>query len=287
MMKKIYYAWLFTAIIAFIIFCLTTICNNIHCIGAHFTPDYEKLSLRELAGKNTLQEKDYETLFRQTGLGKPAVDMLYETEPNPHDRLLSLQKYQRAFFAPICWNGVTKFCSPNTFQRQTPEGCTPVDVPMVPVEDGDIILTTASATLGFPNGHTGIVIDAGKGLCLEAIAINTNSAACQLNHWTNYANFMVYRLKDCKSEIPRAVARNAAATLLEKPYSLTVGLIGKKYEPCSSLTATHCAHLVWEAYADYGYDLDSNDGLLVNVEDIAHSDYLELIQMYGLSPDSF
>ncbi len=285
MMKRIYYACIITAVSAFVIFCLTTICNNIHCLNAHFTPDYEKLSLQELACKTTLQENDYRTLLYQTGLGRAAIDRLYETDSNPETRLATLKAYQNALFAPICWSGVTKFCAPNTFQRQTPAGCTPTDVPMVPLEDGDIILTTASATLGFPNGHAGIVVDAGNGLCLEAIAINTNSATCHITHWTNYANFMVYRLKDCKPEILHAIADNAVSTLLEKPYSLTVGLLGKKYEPCSSLAATHCAHLVWEAYADYGYDLDSNDGLLVSVNDIAHSDYLELVQLYGVSPD--
>lgn len=285
MMKKIYFAGLITAISTFVIFCLTTICNNIHCLNAHFTPDYEKQSLQELACKATLQEDDYQTLLYQTGLGRPAIDSLYETDSDPQTRLATLETYQNALFAPICWNEVTNFCGPNSFRRQTPAGCEPLDIPMVPLEDGDIILTTASATLGFPNGHIGIVVDAKEGICLEAIAINTNSATCHTTHWTNYANFMVYRLKDCNPEIPHIIASNAVSTLVEKPYSLTVGLLGKKYEPCSSLVATHCAHLVWEAYADYGYDLDSNDGLLVSVDDIAGSDYLELVQLYGVSPD--
>lgn len=52
------------------------------------------------------------------------------------------------------------------------------------------------------------------------------------------------------------------------------------------LTGTQCAHLVWFAYYRFGYDLDSDGGCIVTPENLYHSDLLELIQVYGLPPNS-
>jgi hypothetical protein len=40
---------------------------------------------------------------------------------------------------------------------------------------------------------------------------------------------------------------------------------------------------VWYAWQVFGYDLDSDGGRLVTVEDIWESDLLEIVQVYGFS----
>ncbi len=49
-----------------------------------------------------------------------------------------------------------------------------------------------------------------------------------------------------------------------------------------SITGTHCAHLVWCAYEHYGYNLDSDGGLIVTPCDIYGSSLLEPVQVYGM-----
>ncbi|MCI8790350.1 MAG: hypothetical protein HFH92_14885 [Lachnospiraceae bacterium] len=48
---------------------------------------------------------------------------------------------------------------------------------------------------------------------------------------------------------------------------------------------TQCAHLVWYAYRNFGYDLDSDGGFVVTPDDLYHSDLLELVQIYGIPPN--
>lgn len=48
---------------------------------------------------------------------------------------------------------------------------------------------------------------------------------------------------------------------------------------------TQCAHLIWRAYAQFGYDLDSNGGWIVTPKDLANCPDLEVVQVYGMDPD--
>ena len=54
---------------------------------------------------------------------------------------------------------------------------------------------------------------------------------------------------------------------------------------CSCLLYTSCAHLVWEAYQSTGLDLDSDGGKIVTVKDLANSEYLDVVQVYGVDPE--
>ena len=42
---------------------------------------------------------------------------------------------------------------------------------------------------------------------------------------------------------------------------------------------------MWQAYFNFGYDLDSNGGAIVVPKDIATSPLLEVVQVYGFDPD--
>lgn len=60
---------------------------------------------------------------------------------------------------------------------------------------------------------------------------------------------------------------------------------GQTMETAPPLTGTQCAHLVWYAYRNFGYDLDGDGGFVVTPDDLYHSDLLELVQIYGIPPN--
>ena len=82
--------------------------------------------------------------------------------------------------------------------------------------------------------------------------------------------------------------RQIAITALELhhdiPYDLTAGIFGPKSADKDKKKGTHCSHLIWQAYRYYGYDLDSDGGLIVTPKDIANSPALEVVQVYGVDP---
>jgi len=45
--------------------------------------------------------------------------------------------------------------------------------------------------------------------------------------------------------------------------------------------STNCAHIVWAAYKSVGIDLDSNGGPFVLPSNIARSEELECLQVFG------
>ena len=53
----------------------------------------------------------------------------------------------------------------------------------------------------------------------------------------------------------------------------------------ADLKKTQCSHLVWYPYAQFGYDIDSDGSWLVTPKDITNSEYLEVVQVYGVDPE--
>ena len=66
------------------------------------------------------------------------------------------------------------------------------------------------------------------------------------------------------------------------PYGLFTGIPNKAPE---NINKTQCSHLVWYPYFHFGYDLDSDGSWLVTPKDIANSDLLEIVQVYGVNPE--
>lgn len=67
------------------------------------------------------------------------------------------------------------------------------------------------------------------------------------------------------------------------PYNLVAGIFTSKFQEAPG--GTQCAHLVWEAYQSTGLDLDSDGGKIVTVKDLANSEYLDVVQVYGVDPE--
>ncbi len=236
---------------------------------AHVYPSSEKTDISYLTEKTVYDytEEDYAVIFQQTGLGKAAVKNLTSTG--------LLKAYQDSYFAEIEYTCTMN--SPISFEERIENS----PVMLAPLEDGDVLVTSASHVFSWRNGHAAIVVDAEEGITLEAVVIGKNSKVQDMEKWRHYPNFTVLRLKDTKKEERAAIARSAYDYLCGIPYWVTIGIFPAKYSELNVARGTQCAHLVWLAYAAHGYDIDSDNGLIVTPNDILESDLFEVVQIYG------
>lgn len=258
-------------------------------LTVHVEPAAEWCDINEALNKMELgmllSEKDLQVLSGQTGLGEDAINkMVYAGLAE------KLSAMQNIYFAPVT---IEEYhTTPLTVSEWLAGEPIPgyEGMPIVDIQNGDILITKNSRFLGWRNGHAGLVIDAEMGLVLEAIMLGSPSQVCRISKWEKYPSFLVLRLKEeymvrgeddgsggiATQKMGTAVAEYASQELLGVPYKLLAGLY--KAEP---LTGTQCAHLVWYAYKQFGIDLDSDGGFFVTPYDIQNSPYLEVVQSYG------
>jgi len=271
---------------------------------AHCVPDYPMKDITAYLTKETLTSDEYDFLFRQTGMTKPGVDALRREKRS--DELLRVQQRffrdvevecERSFlfFREVLkerpveierqlvptgqWTNSegenTLQLQARSLEKEALEG----DNRFIPVlEDGDILITFNSHFLGWRNGHAALVIDAENGLTLEAITLGEDSTIMSVESWAKRPSFVLLRLAGASKEVRKEIAEYAQNTLHNLPYRLTAGIWKEKGE----LVGTHCAHLIWYAYQQFGYNLDSDGGMLVTPKDIYDSPLLEVIQVYGV-----
>lgn len=268
----------------FIIACLILIvATALTEYEAHISPDYPKTDISAVLDKKQLTDADYTLLYYQTGLGKPAINDLQEQYEDSADRIM---QFQESFFRKIKY-----VCKKNSIiSRQESvinEEGTPISgTKLAPLRNGDILITKASHTYGWRQGHSAIVVDAANGKILEAVVVGTNSTLQDADKWTKYANFMVLRLKNASKELTDDIAKTASIHLNDIPYMLWAGLLTSSPKVHTAIRGTHCSHLVWQAYRWYGIDLDSDGGLFVTPRNIANSPELEIVQVYGVNPEN-
>ncbi len=241
--------------------------------SARVLPDYAREALSPVVQKQTLTEEDYRFLYLQTGLGKPAVDALraegdtlklyqdaffYQGEPH-HTRVSAVTKRDRMFYR----NG---------------------RAPIAPLEAGDVLVSSATHSFGWRHGHAALVLNE-RGDLLESVAIGLDSFITPdgISWFQTTANFMLLRLKDVSKEERAQIAAKAQETLVGVPYSLTVGVLSKK-DQGEHPKHTQCAHIVWQALKNCGFDTDSNGGKVVVARDMARSPLFEVVQVYGFDP---
>ena len=234
-----------------------------------FIPDYSRISISE--------KTDYETLFLQTGLGKSAVDRL--VSQGDFDTALRLQD---ALFEPAETSCTSLFgWFTREDRRKADERITLVDL-----QPGDIILSFSTHSVGWRHGHAGLVLD--ENSVLESVSIGEVSEVVSAGHWTTYSNFVVLRVKGIDAVLGEEAASYARENLCDISYRLLSGWIGEKaLETDEAWFGAHCSYLVWYAWNQFGYDLDSDGGRLVTCDDILNSDLLEIVQVYGMDPETF
>ncbi len=252
---------------------------------ARVVPSYAKIDLEELIAKEEWTDEDYDTVYRQTGLKRSGADSV------PREML---PLFQEAFF----FEGERRHdpaASTTPHDYLIDEEGYEFLAPIVPLEEGDVLVTSSCHTYGWRNGHAALVVDAEPGLekLLQSITLGEESVVSSRRggyEWFQSAtNFMVLRLKDVPKEERAALAEDAARRLVGIPYSVFVGFFSPKDQfgkDCdNSERKTHCSHLVWQAFCNAGYDIDCNGGPLVTAHDIARSPLFEVVQVYGFDPD--
>jgi len=240
--------------------------------GAHYTPDYPRVNLQLYVKKEKLEKGDYELLFKQTGLGPAAINTLWDE--GRREEIVRVQEY---FFEEVAVS-----CERNTVISKEESlhkdgGDYKVYIPVI--DEGDILLTFNTHVFGWRVGHAALVVNAQEQKTLEARVLGTDSTVMTMSHWEKYPSFVVLRLKGIPLEECSLIAENALHKLQGVPYSLHAGLLGQG-------KGTHCSHLVWSAFKQYGYDLDSDGSWPVTPRDIFESPLLEIVQVYGMNPEA-
>lgn len=244
---------------------------------ARVLPSYAREEIGEIAFQKEWSEEDYRTLYLQTGLGKSALDAL----KNNRAKIL---EYQDALF----YRGeITHVQVSFTTKQDKVRG---YSAPLIDLQAGDVLVSSSCHTYGWRNGHAALAVS--PVTLLESMSLGTPSRLSTggVNWFRSASNFIVLRLKpesvpegtDVASEGKR-IAELARETLVNVPYSLFVGVFTKK-DLGQNPKATHCSHLVWQAFQNCGYDIDANGGGICLARDIARSPLFEVVQVYGFDP---
>ncbi len=237
---------------------------------ARVLPSYARADLTETLAKETWTDEDYEFLYLQTGLGRAPLNALRKTPTIILD-------FQNALFYEGEIDHIE--AAPTTPH----EIFVDYVAPLAPLEDGDVLVTSTCHTYGWRNGHAAIVSDAKNERILQSVAPGYPSHVENATWFRTSTNFIVLRLKDVSADERSQIGRAAEKTLSGIPYSLTVGIFSPK-DQGTAPKATHCSHLVWQAYKNFGYDVDSDGGLIVTANDIARSPLFEVVQVFGFDP---
>ena len=242
--------------------------------SARVLPSYAREDISPILSKETWNEEDYQTLYLQTGLGRSALDELKGDDE-------SILAFQDALYyeGELTHETVAITTKRDKFADED------YRAPIVPLQEGDALVTSTCHTFGWRNGHAALVVNARTSSLLESVSLGIPSAIT-LNgvNWFRYGtNFMVLRLKNADKSLRAEIAATACDRLYNVPYSLTVGFLSPK-DQGETPQGTHCSHLVWQAFYYYGYDIDSNGGPLCSAQDIANSDLFEVVQVFGFDP---
>jgi uncharacterized protein YycO len=260
----------------------STILNS----NGYQAPDYPKTDITALLKQDSFTDADYKELFFQTGLGRSAIDSILQ-QPNGATTII---RYQENFFTERTVSTITPWKIVKNEYTVNASGGTINAFDIAPYDNGYILIRSSAHTLGWRHGHAGLIVDAEKGLVLEAVTIGQNSKLRDINSWRYRPTFIMLKLKDdspAAAEIGDQIAQFANDHLVDLPYRLTVGLFSDKNPDPADIKYTQCSHVVWYPYNLFGYDIDADGGWLVLPEDIAKSDLLEVVQIYGFDPNDF
>lgn len=212
---------------------------------------------------------DYAFLFEQTGLGRRAVDEVMAAEGAE-----GILRFQEQYFARRSYR--CEYLFPLTKEESLDDGLGhDIFTQLAPLHDGDILISLSTHTLGWRHGHCAIVTNAEAGETVEAVTIFSRTSVQHVEKWTNFPTIAVLRPRGMTDAQLSEVAAYTRDNLLDLPYRLLAGVLGKDW-------GTHCSYLVWSAFEHFGLDIDSNGGLVVTPEDILGCAELETVQVVGL-----
>ncbi len=241
-----------------------------HGKEGNFVPDYEKADITALLNKDKLSRDDYDLLYRQTGLTEIGIERELK---RGEEGKRKIEEIQGAFFTP------------REMIRQYVAAWMCIDVirgaaPNVALETGDIIVSASTHISSLRIGHAGLVVDGEKGEVLQATAYGQDTLIGHVTDFTSRINFIVLRPK-ASEEIKQKVAAYAKENLVGIPYDAFAGVITHK----DAIPRTQCAHVVWYAYKQFGVDLANQNKLMILPYDLAGSDAVDVVQIFGFDPE--
>lgn len=242
---------------------------------AFYQVNYPKEYISEVLSKDSLTEEDYILLFKQTGLS-PCVsakliqngskDFLFKM----NELYLNTPEIKKEFVAfPIT-------ASERNLNQITP---------LADLKKGDILVTFNTHTLDWRHGHCGMVLDEEKGILLEHMSIGNLSCLTYAKNWGRYPSFVVLRYPD--ESVSEKAAEYAKEHLVGIDYNILAGVLKKDKSDEKVPESSHCSHIVWQAYKAAGVDIDPTGGIFVTPLNIAMSDKLQVVQLYGLNPEKY
>ena len=281
------------------------IANGVVDNGARTLPSYAMEPLSNVLKKENFSEEDYAFLYRQTGVGRVALDEMRGTM-SADELSKKLSEFQAALFfdGEIRHSVIAEYiCHHDTmYTRSGAEFAAPV----VTRKAGDVLLTSSTHTIGWAHGHAALVLKNNRMMQSATLGspsqiLSQDTKVAGLAYFNESSNFMILRLKDdvAKSlagkfgipaeasadEVRAHIADYAERHLAGVDYSLTVGVFSPK-DQGEQPTGTQCAHLVWQAFKYFGLDIDSDGGLVVSPQDIARCGLFDVLQVYGFDPET-
>lgn len=268
------YRWLKITAIMVVVIALACLFMQIGTWSTHgaecsFVPDYEKEDILAVLEKSELTDSDYDFLYRQTGLTQTGIER--ELRKGESGKL-KIQEISAAFFSPreMVRNDIAAWMCIDVIRGAAPN---------VSLETGDVIVSASTHISSLRIGHAGLVVDGEKGAVLQATAYGQNTLIGHVTDFTSRINFIVLRPK-VSEEIKLKVAEYAKENLVGIPYSAFAGVITHK----NTIPKTQCAHVVWYAYKHFGVDLVGENKRMILPYDLANSDMLETVQVFGFDP---
>lgn len=240
------------------------------------SPNREWVELEEIISKERWDDNDYRTIFYQTGLGRRAIEAIPIDEQK--EKILRAQK--TFFLEP------TVECTKNSIISWQEQNINKVLPEIIGIENGDILVSFCTHTYGWRNGHVGIVVDAEKGTTLEAIVMGEDSCIQSIEKWRRYPSFIILRLKGVPLSERQEIAEYTLENMAGIPYGFVTDVLEHVVKGDYEIGDTDCSHLIWRSFKEYGYDLDSDGGIIVTPRDIAGSPLLEVVQVYGIDLDT-
>ncbi|MGB4438576.1 MAG: hypothetical protein WBJ13_04975 [Sedimentibacter sp.] len=273
---------LLTITVILLIFAIIATMEAVIEPAGYIYPDYPKTDISAILESNTISEENYKELFYQTGLGKTAIDEILKDK---NSGVAEILKFQEMFFKDnnVSCESIGIITSQESIVNE--EGKPMYGFNFAPYENGYVLITKATHSLGWRHGHAAIITDAEKGETLEAVILGSNTMLQNINKWRVYPSFIMLKLKDTSPETLNAIAEFAKTNLSDRPYGLTIGLTSLKNPDPENIKSTQCSHLVWYPFMQFGYDVDSDGTWLVTPKDIANSDLFEVVQIYGVDPE--
>lgn len=261
-----------TVLVLLLCFMIIYLYHYSNTLQEFYIVPYEKQDISRLIRNEKISDEEFSTIFRQTGVSpKAAKELIKSKDFQKLDKLNDLY-----FEKPDIKREYILF--PITAEEKNSLQKTP----LVNLKKGDILVTFNTHTLDWRHGHCGIVLDEKEDVLLEHMSVGVTSCKTSAKDWGEYPGFIVLRYPEKKTAAK--AAEYAEKHLLNIKYNIFAGVLKKDKSDEAVPTSSHCSHIVWQAYKTAGIDIDENGGFVVTPKDIAMSDKLEIVQIYGINP---